>query len=612
MTKQVQIRRGTDSQHTSFTGAEGEISVNTTNDSVHVHDGTTAGGKEMARADGSNVAFTSGTIDGAVIGGTTPAAGTFTTGDFNTSLNVDGTITSDGLTVDGSTILDVGDEGTLQIGATTTIADENQTIEMRGSNGSNELQRFQIANRGEEGRVDFKYGRAGATPTKAISIGAGTGDISFYEDTGTTAKLFWDASAEALGIGTVSPSVYGGLTLQQESNSSSKGLAIVDSTAAQSVKVWVDGTNSYVSSGNSGADPLILNTGGGSVGIGTSSPAAQFETNSSGFGHRIEGVSANNYSIHRFITDTSDADKFIIGYGASHSSAPHQIALKANNAAGTIGLYTDGSERLRIQSSGITQIESKIMMGILGSSYESGERDIFEGFAGGATHFSKMSARNVADTSDVFKIRVGGNDKIKFLANGNGYWDGAADNGAADYAEYFEWDDGNTSNDDRVGYPVILTNGNKIRKATSDDAASDIIGIVSGRPAFVGDSASLGWAGKWQTDDYARRLQSDVVYHEWTDSDGKQYAYRADELPDDVTVPSDATTTTRQEDTLSDSYDSSLTYIPRSERQEWDAVGMMGKLRMRAGQPTGDRWIKMRDIATDDDGNVTIEEWLVR
>jgi len=32
------------------------------------------------------------------------------------------------------------------------------------------------------------------------------GDISFYEDTGSTAKLFWDASAESLGIGTTSPS----------------------------------------------------------------------------------------------------------------------------------------------------------------------------------------------------------------------------------------------------------------------------------------------------------------------------------------------------------------------------------------------------------------------
>jgi hypothetical protein len=33
-----------------------------------------------------------------------------------------------------------------------------------------------------------------------------SGDISFYEDTGTTAKFYWDASAESLGIGTTSPS----------------------------------------------------------------------------------------------------------------------------------------------------------------------------------------------------------------------------------------------------------------------------------------------------------------------------------------------------------------------------------------------------------------------
>jgi hypothetical protein len=39
MTKQVQRRRGTATQHTSFTGAEGETSVNTTNKSIHVHDG---------------------------------------------------------------------------------------------------------------------------------------------------------------------------------------------------------------------------------------------------------------------------------------------------------------------------------------------------------------------------------------------------------------------------------------------------------------------------------------------------------------------------------------------------------------------------------------------
>ena len=56
MTKQVQRRRGTGTQHTSFTGAEGEITVNTTNLSAHVHDGVTTGGIEVARADMNNVA----------------------------------------------------------------------------------------------------------------------------------------------------------------------------------------------------------------------------------------------------------------------------------------------------------------------------------------------------------------------------------------------------------------------------------------------------------------------------------------------------------------------------------------------------------------------------
>ena len=46
---------------------------------------------------------------------------------------------------------------------------------------------------------------SGQTTPKLRQNIAGNGDISFYEDTGTTPKLFWDASAESLGIGTSSP-----------------------------------------------------------------------------------------------------------------------------------------------------------------------------------------------------------------------------------------------------------------------------------------------------------------------------------------------------------------------------------------------------------------------
>ena len=50
----LQLRRGTTSQHSSFTGAEGEVTVDTTKDTLVVHDGSTAGGYEVALADGSN------------------------------------------------------------------------------------------------------------------------------------------------------------------------------------------------------------------------------------------------------------------------------------------------------------------------------------------------------------------------------------------------------------------------------------------------------------------------------------------------------------------------------------------------------------------------------
>ena len=55
MPTQVQLRRGTTVQHESFTGALGEVTVNTTKKTIVVHDGSTVGGTEIAKADLSNV-----------------------------------------------------------------------------------------------------------------------------------------------------------------------------------------------------------------------------------------------------------------------------------------------------------------------------------------------------------------------------------------------------------------------------------------------------------------------------------------------------------------------------------------------------------------------------
>jgi hypothetical protein len=121
-----------------------------------------------------------GTIDGTVIGGSTAAAGTFTTGQFNTSLNVDGTATMDGLTVD----------------ATSTLG---QTL--HNTSGVSIYTRYQN-NSGNDNYIGYTNNNFDVFPnnSKALTVASG-GDISFYEDTGTTPKFVWDASGEILGIG---------------------------------------------------------------------------------------------------------------------------------------------------------------------------------------------------------------------------------------------------------------------------------------------------------------------------------------------------------------------------------------------------------------------------
>jgi hypothetical protein len=59
MAKLLKLRRGSTSQHSSFTGAEGEVTIDTTKDTAVVHDGSQAGGRPLAREDMSNVSSAS-------------------------------------------------------------------------------------------------------------------------------------------------------------------------------------------------------------------------------------------------------------------------------------------------------------------------------------------------------------------------------------------------------------------------------------------------------------------------------------------------------------------------------------------------------------------------
>lgn len=80
MSKRIQLRRGTSTEHNTFTGANGEVTVDTTNKTLRVHDGTTVGGTALARTNQLPVSasqVTAGLIEIATT--TEAAAGTDTT-----------------------------------------------------------------------------------------------------------------------------------------------------------------------------------------------------------------------------------------------------------------------------------------------------------------------------------------------------------------------------------------------------------------------------------------------------------------------------------------------------------------------------------------------------
>ncbi|PWC53851.1 peptidase G2 autoproteolytic cleavage domain-containing protein [Azospirillum sp. TSA6c] len=204
--------------------------------------------------------------------------------------------------------------------------------------------------------------------------------------------------------------------------------------------------------------------------------------------------------------------------------------------------------------------------------------------------------------------------KFKLLGDGNAYADGAWTGGGADYAEFFEWVDGNPDGEDRRGLTVVLE-GERIRPATDADAPERIVGVVSATPTVIGDAAWNHWSGKYLRDEYGGLITEEYEVVSWEDEEPSelggepvrhQRSFPGDAVPEGVVVPADVHREIQHRPILDPAFDPNRPYVPRAGRREWAAIGLMGKLRIRHGQPIGDRWVKLRSHAP------LIDEWLVR
>lgn len=181
-----------------------------------------------------------------------------------------------------------------------------------------------------------------------------------------------------------------------------------------------------------------------------------------------------------------------------------------------------------------------------------------------------IGSYNIKDSDSNYRLIIGNGTGDDARANaltvsttGNLAIAGTMSSAGADYAEFFEWKDGNPEAEDRVGYIVSL-DGDKIILANEGDY---ILGVVSGTATVLGDNPEWNWAKRWITDDFGRiQYEDKVIHHEAEEINGE-------------TIP--AWDETIKAPVVNPDYNPDQKYIKRADRPEWSAVGMMGKLYVR-------------------------------
>ena len=264
-----------------------------------------------------------------------------------TGVDITGTLTSDGLTVEQSgndvsivsrntsNNASVATSSSLKLGITSTVGTHDSEIKV-----------VENAVNSNTTRMEF-YNYFGGTLYKNMSI-LGNGDISFYEDTGTTAKFFWDASAESLTLGASSePSVAAGeLNLV--------GVSTTNNTAQASLSFFDGGSNDLATvksyRGGSFSDGELAFE----VAQGGAAPAEAMRIDSSG----NVGIGISN-PFYNLVVSSGGASgiEFAPAYSGTanlvqHYSRSGAVYVDAVNEAAQHRFNIGGSEKMRIDSSG--------------------------------------------------------------------------------------------------------------------------------------------------------------------------------------------------------------------------------------------------------------------
>ena len=401
------------------------------------------------------------------------------------------------------------------------------------------------------------------------------------------------------------------ISLTSKTSGSNADSAIVsqaeDASGNASLQFWTDTAN--------GMSEKLRITSDGKVGIGENSPDGLLVIKGDSNGASNPSIRLKDGSDTREAWITNASGDLILANGGTDNT-PH---CKITMFDGNIMIFeTANTERFRIESTG--PISNNPASGdgddfagtALKNDWNAWVDIFYEGWISGNNGWGTFWAgstgaayrRVSGDTNPNEYVFIGAGGKrftFDLDVGGNAYFDGSLAQNNYDYAEYFEWEDGNPDNEDRRGYSVFLNANGKIEKATSETSISDIIGVISGTAAVIGDAAVYDWQGRYEIDEWGTRRKEQVTQVSWTDIDGTKHSY-ADEndIPSDVVVPDDASRRIHHRYIESSTYDSSQAYVPRDQRREWGIVGLLGKVRVRNDSPKHPNWKFIKTIAGKD------------
>lgn len=206
-------------------------------------------------------------------------------------------------------------------------------------------------------------------------------------------------------------------------------------------------------------------------------------------------------------------------------------------------------------------------------------------------HYGKIQ---YSSNTDAYKMKMvfgidqlyedqGGNGNAVVIDNqGNMNVVGTITSQGADFAEYWEWEDGNTQDEDRRGLFVTLADNGYIQVANSGDK---ILGIVSVKPTVTGGDDNWEWHGKYLKDVFGEYIYEDVEETIYEDEQQiKEEAYTDENnvfheaVYETVKVPKETIIVKKRK--INPDYNSDIAYTNRSQRKEYVKIAHLGKLVM--------------------------------